>query len=240
MLLNYQKAEADEPRLMIFSLEYQGIEMSYDTRKRQGNLRTRKNPQVDQNKSEKEPRAFDCCTMRPRLREEIHMRRDGEPMRSNRSEATHGTVIFSIDGERYASRDPTLCDCNCCPHAFLASKSRARYSHHDQPPGPTYESSRKAPERQRSKRHNIEVVDKTCRGELRHRHGREFYISFSTGSSATDIVEFLAPNSNRHQVIVRWNDGVSELLDRHVPLQEVHALGRRLEVKDRKRVSFSA
>jgi hypothetical protein len=86
----------------------------------------------------------------------------------------------------------------------------------------------------------VEVVDRTAMQDLRARYGKRFPMSISPGTtSARDISNFLAPDSRRERVVVKWPNGELEPLDDLVPITDLGSQGTRLEVRTRKNVHWT-
>ena len=86
----------------------------------------------------------------------------------------------------------------------------------------------------------VDVVDRTLSQDLRAQYGRCFPLAISLRTTTVqDVSRFLAPDSRREHVVVRWKNGEVEPLDNLVPLSDLQSQETRLEVRTRKRVHWS-
>lgn len=89
-----------------------------------------------------------------------------------------------------------------------------------------------------SKTHTeIEVIDQT-RGAPISLYGEHYVVSVDSSTAVDDIIKLLAPNQKRHKILVRWGDGVTEELDRLVPVNDICIFAKQLCIKRRKRVRW--
>ncbi|KAM0548114.1 hypothetical protein ACHAPJ_010035 [Fusarium lateritium] len=154
------------------------------------------------------------------------------------SPSTYGTYILPLKTQgEYRTLDPTKCTCKCCPHPTSVA-----HCHDNQRRNPdTLSSNGSRPVRNRRNsegRYVIDVVDKS-KGSLRREHGPSYPISLNPRASCDRIASFLAPDKRHAKVIVHWDNGKTEKLDKQIPMEELIRYAEYLEIKEVKRVHWA-
>ncbi|KAJ4248672.1 hypothetical protein NW762_012509 [Fusarium torreyae] len=164
-----------------------------------------------------------------------HTRRASQ---ATRNSSTYGTYILPLKTQgEYRTMDPTKCTCKCCPHPTSVT-----HCHDNQRRNPDISSSngsRPVHNRRNSEgRYVIDVVDKS-KGSLRREHGHTYPISLNPRASCDHVASFLAPDKRHARVVVHWDNGKTEKLDKQIPMGELIRHAEYLEVKEVKRVHWA-